>query len=894
MSLRQGTESAEKQSMTAPGHASGLGPAVGSGLAPSLARPSDEWAEPRSAVDRSASGGRGGSIVLVLLVAVLLVAAAAAIVTFGGGNTEPYVLGFLAALATVGVFSLFALACGILRLSSAAADNPLIKLVADSANDGMVVTDAGGRVVYANAAYLDLIGAVDANDLRPVERAFIGDADASEAIYRLLKAAREGKRLQEEVRVTGMKGRPGRWLRFNIRPLGTSRRDRLTVWSLADVTRERERQENVFQELQHAIDYLDHAPAGFFSVDDKGDIVYINATLANWLDQDLAQVGSGGLKLADLVAGEGASLLTTLRAAPGEVKTEVLDLDLRTRSGRTLPVRIYHKLAFGSDGARGASRTLVLNRTRGEGTDLLRVAENRFAQFFNHTPMAIATIDKNGGKVLANGLFAKLFGAVWREESENGSVLAVVAELDREALKAAIRQAAEGKSDIAPVDATLAGDGERFGRFYVTAVEEAERDKEAAIVYALETTSQRELENKVTQQQKMELVGQLAGGIAHDFNNVLSAMMMATDFLLNAHKPTDPSFADIMQIKQNANRAASLVRHLLAFSRKQTLRPQVLDLGEVLSDLNMLMKRLIGEKIVLEVTHGRDLWPVKADLSQFEQVIVNLAVNARDAMTGGGRLTLRTSNIGAKDCERFHAKGMPAADYVLVEVTDTGSGIPARILNKIFEPFFSTKEIGKGTGLGLSTVYGIIKQTGGFVYVDSAEGKGATFRIFLPRHIASAQELAAERSEAEAAAIPGAFAAAEHGKRAASADLTGEGTILLVEDEEGLRQLNARGLASRGYTVLEAGNGVEAIEVLEKYDGKVDLIVSDVVMPEMDGPTLLRELRSRDPALKIIFVSGYAEDAFQKHLPADGKYAFLAKPFTLKQLVNEVKVTLAA
>jgi two-component system, cell cycle sensor histidine kinase and response regulator CckA len=894
MSLRQGTESAEKQSMTAPDHASGLGPAVGSGLAPSLARPSDEWAEPRSAVDRSASGGRGGSIVLVLLVAVLLVAAAAAIVTFGGGNTEPYVLGFLAALATVGVFSLFALACGILRLSSAAADNPLIKLVADSANDGMVVTDAGGRVVYANAAYLDLIGAVDANDLRPVERAFIGDADASEAIYRLLKAAREGKRLQEEVRVTGMKGRPGRWLRFNIRPLGTSRRDRLTVWSLADVTRERERQENVFQELQHAIDYLDHAPAGFFSVDDKGDIVYINATLANWLDQDLAQVGSGGLKLADLVAGEGASLLTTLRAAPGEVKTEVLDLDLRTRSGRTLPVRIYHKLAFGSDGAPGASRTLVLNRTRGEGTDLLRVAENRFAQFFNHTPMAIATIDKNGGKVLANGLFAKLFGAVWREESENGSVLAVVAELDREALKAAIRQAAEGKSDIAPVDATLAGDGERFGRFYVTAVEEAERDKEAAIVYALETTSQRELENKVTQQQKMELVGQLAGGIAHDFNNVLSAMMMATDFLLNAHKPTDPSFADIMQIKQNANRAASLVRHLLAFSRKQTLRPQVLDLGEVLSDLNMLMKRLIGEKIVLEVTHGRDLWPVKADLSQFEQVIVNLAVNARDAMTGGGRLTLRTSNIGAKDCERFHAKGMPAADYVLVEVTDTGSGIPARILNKIFEPFFSTKEIGKGTGLGLSTVYGIIKQTGGFVYVDSAEGKGATFRIFLPRHIASAQELAAERSEAEAAAIPGAFAAAEHGKRAASADLTGEGTILLVEDEEGLRQLNARGLASRGYTVLEAGNGVEAIEVLEKYDGKVDLIVSDVVMPEMDGPTLLRELRSRDPALKIIFVSGYAEDAFQKHLPADGKYAFLAKPFTLKQLVNEVKVTLAA
>jgi len=350
-----------------------------------------------------------------------------------------------------------------------------------------------------------------------------------------------------------------------------------------------------------------------------------------------------------------------------------------------------------------------------------------------------------------------------------------------------------------------------------------------------------------------------------------------------------------MQIKQNANRAASLVRHLLAFSRKQTLRPQVLDLGEVLTDLTMLLRRLIGEKVTLDVVHGRDLWPVKVDISQFEQVIVNLAVNARDAMPGGGRLELRTTNVTAPECGRFNAKGMPAADYVLVVVSDTGTGIPADIVGKIFEPFFSTKDIGKGTGLGLSTVYGIIKQTGGFIYVDSTENEGATFRIFLPRHIASAQEIAAERAgEAEAPAMAAALAASEPAKRAANADLTGEGTILLVEDEEGLRQLNARGLASRGYTVLEAGNGVEAIEVLEKHVGKIDLVVSDVVMPEMDGPTLLRELRSRDPGLKIIFVSGYAEDAFQKHLPADGQFAFLAKPFTLKQLVNEVKETLAA
>ena len=256
----------------------------------------------------------------------------------------------------------------------------------------------------------------------------------------------------------------------------------------------------------------------------------------------------------------------------------------------------------------------------------------------------------------------------------------------------------------------------------------------------LETTGQRSLENQVNQRARMESVGQLAGGIAHDFNNVLSAIMMATDFLLNAHKPTDPSFQDIMQIKQNANRAASLVRQLLAFSRKQTLRPQVLDLGERLEDLRIMLRRLIGEKVKLEVKHDRDLWPVKADISQFEQVIVNLAVNARDAMPNGGKLNVRTANVDAAEAARMNYKGMPAADYVLVEVADNGTGIPAEIIDKIFDPFFSTKEVGKGTGLGLSTVYGIVKQTGGFIYPDSTPGKGTTFRIFLPRHVPDAAD----------------------------------------------------------------------------------------------------------------------------------------------------------
>jgi two-component system cell cycle sensor histidine kinase/response regulator CckA len=320
----------------------------------------------------------------------------------------------------------------------------------------------------------------------------------------------------------------------------------------------------------------------------------------------------------------------------------------------------------------------------------------------------------------------------------------------------------------------------------------------------------------------------------------------------------------------------------------------VLDLGETLSDLTMLLRRLIGEKVVLEVIHGRDLWPVKVDISQFEQVIVNLAVNARDAMPEGGKLTVRTANVTADESKNFPSKGMPPADYILVEVSDTGIGIAPEIIEKIFEPFFSTKDVGKGTGLGLSTVYGIVKQTGGFIYVDSELGKGATFRIFLPRHLPGADEIdTAELPEADSPTIAGALAAADEMVRATATDLTGRGTILLVEDEEGLRTLNARGLVSRGYTVLEAGNGVEAMEVLEKRGGDVDLVVSDVVMPEMDGPTLLKEMRQRNPELKIIFVSGYAEDAFQKNLPQHGQFAFLPKPFTLKQLVAAVKETMA-
>ncbi len=666
---------------------------------------------------------RSGSIVLVLLVAVALVAVAVALMTIGRTQAQPYILGILALLATVGLFNVFAFAAGIVRFANRTADDPVMAGIAAHATDGLAVTDPRGHVVYSNAAYLALTGAASAQEVRPVERVFIGNPDVSEAVFRLLKAAREGKRQQEEVRIAGTEGAHGRWLRMRVRPLGQSKAQaKYAVWSIADITRDRERQEDVFKELQHAIEYLDHAPCGFFSVNSAGDLVYVNATLANWLDHDLAEIGSGGLKLADIVSGDGASLLTSIVAVPGEVKTEVFDIDLRMRGGKTMPVRLYHKLAFGADGVPGPSRTLVINRARDEHSDPQRAAEVRFMRFFDHTPMAIATVDRAGAVVRANARFAKLAQSLNLHSAGNKSILRAVNSRDRSVLIAAINQAAKGQGDIAPVEAMLEGAQERWGQFFVTAVEEDERETEAAIVYMLETTERRTLENQINQSQKMDMVGQLAGGIAHDFNNVLSAIMMANDFLLNAHKPTDPSFQDIMQIKQNATRAATLVRQLLAFSRRQTLRPQVLDLGDALSDLTMLLRRLIGEKVKLDLVHGRDLWPVKVDVSQFEQVIVNLAVNARDAMPAGGKLTVKTANVTSGQSAQISYKGMPPADYVRIDISDTGTGIPAEIVDKIFEPFFSTKEVGKGTGLGLSTVYGIVKQTGGFVYVQFGGG----------------------------------------------------------------------------------------------------------------------------------------------------------------------------
>ena len=561
------------------------------------------------------------------------------------------------------------------------------------------------------------------------------------------------------------------------------------------------------------------------------------------------------------------------RAAPAKFRTEQFDIDLKRRGGQSLPVRLLHRIAFSHDGVPGPSRTLVISRAPGEapGEDL-RAAEVRFARVFNATPVAIAITDADGAITQSNAALAKMMPTALRGDGGARSIFGGIVDRDRAALERAIRDAVAMKSDIAPVDVSIAGDGERSARLFVSP--SGEQGKGGATVYALDTTEQRTLKENFAQSQKMQAIGQLAGGIAHDFNNVLTAIIGYSDLLLTNHRPTDPAFQDIMQIKQNANRAAGLVRQLLAFSRRQTLRPQVLQLGDVLSELLNLMRRLVGEKIELDLRHGRDLWLVKADINQFEQVIINLVVNARDAMPSGGTIALRTRNVPASECASFKEDVLLPGDYVAISVEDNGTGIPPEVREKIFEPFFTTKEVGKGTGLGLSMVYGIVKQTEGYVFCTSEVGRGTTFTILLPRHVpAEADEPLKKEVETAKPA----------------ADLTGHGTILLVEDEEAVRAFGARALSARGYTVLEAGSGLEALEIVEANQGKIDLVVSDVVMPEMDGPTMFGELRKRGIKAKVIFVSGYAEDAFARNLPEGEDFGFLPKPFSLKQLIEAVK-----
>ena len=482
-----------------------------------------------------------------------------------------------------------------------------------------------------------------------------------------------------------------------------------------------------------------------------------------------------------------------------------------------------------------------------------------FAGLFRDAPMGVALADASGVITEANAAFAQFFSL----PPVGQDCAALVDSHDQPGVRALIAKAAAGEAGKQAIE--LRVPAERTAELF------ASPQSGGAVLYLVDVSEQKALEIKFAQAQKMQAVGQLAGGVAHDFNNLLTVIIGNCEFLLMRHPAGDPSFKEINEVHQNALRAAALVGQLLAFSRKQTMQPKTLALGDVIGELAQMLRRLLGEGINLAVEKDSELWPVHADEAQLSNAIINLVVNARDAMPGGGTVTIRTSNQSLANASALGTAIMPAGDYVMIEVTDTGTGMSKEIQSKIFDPFFTTKPVGQGTGLGLATVYGIVKQSGGFITVDSEVGHGAAFKIYLPR----------QRVDASAPV--------EVIQPAPARDVTGQDTILLVEDEEAVRSFASRALRMRGYKVLEASGGEEALEIVKSGADEIHLLITDVVMPNMDGPTLVRHVKELKPDLAVIFMSGYAEEAFRRNDQNSEHIHFLPKPFGLKQLAAKVK-----
>ena len=754
----------------------------------------------------------------------------------------------------------------------------------DALPQAIMVATTAGEVLQVNAVWKNRVPDGENKGFDALEAAIVGDDDGRKALSRLRATAMAGGVGEAELALRQASGQSW-WCRMSVRPMPQTAG--AVHWSLEEIPARNALDDAVGREQVGLTNFLDDFPIGFYSVDQEGRFKQANQAFAHWLGTTQDALISGDRTLHDVLSADVAKGKEPWRAVANDGGSGSGEITFAGLDGRTFRALVSETAVIDGDEIRTRSLVRDLSGERG-ATDALRVADERFHRFFDEAPVGIVLLDAEGVVTECSTSFARM--ASTQAAAIDGQPLwnCVIAD-DRDRLRQWVLGVAGG-DDTTSLQVVLAGPGAVNGDDGVAAslfARQFESDAGAdggVVVHALDQTEQRSLETQFFQSQKMELVGQLAGGIAHDFNNLLTAMIGFCDLLLQRHSPKDQSFADIMQVKQNANRAANLVRQLLAFSRQQTLQPKVLVITDVLAELSHLLRRLIGADIELKMVHGRDLWQVKVDQSQLEQVIINLAVNARDAVDAGGTLTIRTSNLASSDIASGRHTSLPPGNYVILEVSDTGEGIPKDILDKIFEPFFTTKEVGSGTGLGLSTVYGIINQTGGHIFVDSELGKGACFTIYLPQNESSAATETDENPSVEP--VPALAAPAS--------DLTGFGTIMLVEDEDAVRMFGARALRNKGYNVVEAASGEEALAVLEKDADTIDVLITDVVMPGLDGPTMIRKVRESHPDMKVVFISGYTEDSFRKRLDEDaGEIHFLPKPFTLQQLAGVVKDVMA-
>jgi two-component system, cell cycle sensor histidine kinase and response regulator CckA len=772
----------------------------------------------------SASEHRGLAGASVMVVAAAGISAALLLWTL---DDPIFAAAFFAGALAIGTPLLFLMRRPFAPLAVEQATRPdisLLRAVLDAAAGPAVITDAEGRLLCANAAY---------------EQAHGGDSPVALSIDLLAMpviARRDG------AATSSFQG-------FEVHVRAAGHAESALLWTFASRSSQDLAAEARRLIAGEAGQRLGQAGLMAVLTDAEGRIIVANRAF-RYRAAEEGEIEPGA-PLVDLLAmgDQGQFHLAREGKTGGPIRIHQVPLADSAEAGANLFL-FFDELGggFGRDGAANVNALLEI------------------------LPLGLALADRDGRFIYLNGAFRRAANLSPNAAPTYPSDLVV--EEDKAAVADSVRRFARGPSmsgDIAvrlksspeePVALTVAG-SRGLG--------------DAAVLLSLKDNSEEDrLKRQIAQATKMQAVGQLAGGVAHDFNNILTAIIGHCDLMLMRHSPGDSDYDDIQQIRSNSNRAASLTRQLLAFSRQQTLRPQVLQLPDVISEVSTLLKRLLGEKVKLQVKHGRSLGAVRADPGQLEQVIVNLAVNARDAMLAkdaeaGGTLTLHTYPVSADDVRRMGSEILPIADYTALRVSDTGTGIPPHLLPKIFEPFFTTKEVGKGTGLGLSTVYGIVKQSGGFIFAESEPGKGTSFVLYFPVHRAEVTKPTRKSKEN-------------------AGELWGTGTILLVEDEATVRAVAERALTRHGYTVLTAENGEAAIEILVR-EGSVDLMISDVVMPTMDGPTTAREARKLQPDLNILFISGYAEEQLRQSIDLD-RVAFLAKPFSVQRLAEAVRDSL--
>ncbi len=712
-------------------------------------------------------------------------------------------------------------------------DWSITRATAELAGAAVAISDRAGRLVCANTAFTKSFEGLRA----PPD---IGvDEGTSELLVTAARTAwRDGQTSVDGVRKNGIE--------YNVRVMRSGTGDEYLLWWLSPLEKldiETRASEMVTGRIGRAM-----ALSGVMavSISAQGRIRSTNGAFA---------LRATGNENSNIIGREFATMMRM--DEHGQIFFE--------REGRTgLPIRLIH-IPLGNAGVEGASMLLAVDEN---GAVIDRSsALNHVEQLLATLPLGLALVDRDGRFLFANDSFARVVDMTTQQLPPYPGDL-VISE-DKAAVSESIRRYAAGQSMSGDIAVRLKDQPDEVIALSIAGVRGL---GDAAVLIGLKDNSEEtRLKREVAQATKMQAVGQLAGGVAHDFNNILTAIIGYCDLMMLRHQPGDSDYDDIQQIKNNSNRAASLTRQLLAFSRQQTLRPQVLQLPDVVAEVSNLLKRLLGERVRLEVHHGRGTGTVRADPGQLEQVIINLGVNARDAMEGGGVLNIETKAISQSDVRAMRSDILPIGDYVLLSMSDSGMGIPKENLGKIFEPFFTTKEVGKGTGLGLSTVYGIVKQSGGFIFATSEVGNGTRFDIYLPVHVGKAApaEIPVKRPSAK------------------PRDLWGSGRVLIVEDEDMVRAVAERSLVRQGYVVETACDGEEGL-ALFAAGKRYDLIVSDVVMPNLDGPAMARKLRSQYGDVKILFMSGYAEEQLRKSINLDNVF-FLPKPFSVQQIAEAVR-----